>query len=148
MSEETTSKNEHQNGFATAEQLCGGGVKRRYRNETLPISKLTVRIRSLSEGEMGDYQAKLTRASRGGGMDIIASALKTANRRLIVLCLVDAQGNQILRNNHIGAMSDWDAADVNYLYTACAEHCGVSRDDIEELVKNSAGTPAGSPGSA
>ncbi len=144
MSEETTSKDEHQNGLATAEELCGdGGVVRRYRRETLPITGKKVRIRSLSEGEMTDYQAKLTRISRGGGVDIIASALKTANRRLIVLCLVDALGNLILRNNHVGAMIAWDSADVNYLYTVCTEHCGVSRDDIEQIVKNSAEIPAG-----
>lgn len=132
------------NELATAEDLCGGGeAPRRYRLETIPFTGKKVRIRSLRESEMGSYQDKLTRASRDGGMSIVPAMLKTAERRLIVLCLVDKDGNQLLRNNHVGAMSDWDAASVNYLYTACSEHCGVSRADIEQLIKNSAEAHAG-----
>ncbi len=142
MSEETqVVETQNTNGLATADELCGGGLKRRFCEKTLPFKGCKVRIRSLSEGEMGSYQDKLSRVGRQGGVEIIPGALKTANRRLIVLCLVDEQGNTILRNNHVGAMADWDAADVNYLYTACCEHCGVSREDLDQIVKNSAEAP-------
>ena len=125
-----------QNGLATAEQLMAvaGTGKRRFRDLSLPTNGLRVRIRSLTERELSRYQSA-TIASGGTGLK--RSKLEDASRRLIVLSLVDHDGNQLLGNGDADRLADWDAADTSFLYDECAKHCGINRSDIEDLVKNS-----------
>lgn len=122
------------NGLASAEQLFSGGLKRRYKTVDLPVSEHKVRIRSLSENEVSEYQS-VTVAS--GGTGLRRDRLRDANRRLIVLCLVDQAGNRILGKSHIAKLGEWDGADTAFLYDECVNHCGLNREDIEDLVKNS-----------
>jgi len=56
---------------------------------------------------------------------------------------VDADGNPILSDSDVMRLADWDAADTSFLYEECAKHCGINRQDIEDLVKNSEEIPAG-----
>lgn len=129
------------NGLATREQLLSATTgKRRHEKVTLPISKLRVRIRSLTERELSAYQS----ATLGTGGGVKKSKLEDASRRLIVLCVVDDEGNQVFQNADVGALANWDAADSGYLYDECAKHCGINRQDIEDLVKNSESIPADS----
>lgn len=127
------------NGLATAEQLMAATGKRRFKELSLPTSGLRVRIRSLTERELSRYQSA-TIASSGTGLK--RSKLEDASRRLILLCLVDHDGNQLLGNDDLLKLADWDAADTSFLYDECAKHCGINRSDIEDLVKNSDEIPA------
>lgn len=113
---------------------------RRHKYETLPISGLSVRIQSLTEAELSRYEMAVV----GTSDKAIArqARIEDAGRRLIVLCLVDTAGNRILNDSHNKLLAEWDAADSNYLYNACAAHVGLRRSDIEELVKNSERTNA------
>lgn len=113
---------------------------RRYKTETLPISCLTVRIQSLTESELSRYEMAVVGTSDKAATR--QARLEDAGRRLIILCLVDTAGNRILNETHSKQLAEWDAADSNYLYNACASHVGLRRGDIEELVKNSEGTVA------
>lgn len=133
--------------LANADQLFGKKLQRRHETLTLPISGNKVRIRSLSERELSAYQAATVSAN---GTGLRRNRLEDANRRLIVLCLVDGAGNRICNDNHVRKMENWDAADTSYLYEQCAEHVGVRTEDIEDLVKNSESTtdeekPSASP---
>ena len=124
-----------QNGLATAEQVMAAArKKRRFKNHTLPISGLKMRMRSLTEGEISRYQS-VTVANSGVGLK--RSKLEDASLRLIVLCLVDGDGNQLLKDNAVTDLTGWDHADSGSLYEECAKHCGINRSDIEDLVKNS-----------
>lgn len=132
------------NGLASAEQLMAATKgKRRFDRLRLPIAGLRCRIRSLMDRELSAYQSA-TIASGGTGLK--RSRLDDAARRLIVLCLVDNEGNRLFSdsNEHVEQFEEWDAADTSYLYDKCATHCGINRQDIEDLVKNSEEIPAGS----
>jgi hypothetical protein len=132
------------NSLATADQLraLGAKVKRRYKRlDPCPVSGVELRIQSLTEGEQTRYQGACM-ATRGAGL--LKSRLEDASRRLFVQCLVDAQGNRLLGDNETGVFVNWDSADTTFLYNECAEHCSISRDDIEDLVKNSEATPVAS----
>lgn len=138
------------NGLATAEQLraSGGKVVRRFKElDPLPVNGMKFRIQSMTEGELSKYQLAVV-ASRGQG--IVRARMEDAERRLFVHCLVDAEGNRMLNNSETAIFVDWDSADSADLFNACAGHCGVTRDDIEQLaahktsVKNSSETTAGS----
>ena len=123
------------NHLASEEELFGKKPARRYCELTMPISGHRVRIQSLTERELSRYQMA-TLASSGTGLK--RSRLEDANRRLIVLCLVDSAGNRLLNDSHLERLAEWDAADTAYLYDQCASHCGINRQDIEDLAKNSA----------
>ncbi|HUT92917.1 MAG TPA: hypothetical protein VMY37_25720 [Thermoguttaceae bacterium] len=132
-------------GIATREELfCAlGRTKRRYRMITLPVSGLSVRIQSLTEGELSRYQRRLF-AKGGRGFD--PQRMQSANRDLFVRCLVDDAGNRQLSDDEAEKLTDMDAADASVLYEACAEHCGIDRTDLGDLSKNSETTSAaGSP---
>jgi hypothetical protein len=139
-----------ENGYASAAQLFPGpgSLKRRYRDETLPVSNRRVRIQSLSEGEASRYIAE---SYKKDGTGVRRDKMVNANGRLISLCLVDQAGNRILGPEHVHRIADeWDAADAEFLFTVCREHCGLGQlGEGEILGKNdSSGTPDDSQPSA
>ena len=129
--------------LATFEELAATGGKRRFDKVTLPVCGLTVRIRSLFEEEVSDYQAKVM-AARDERQR--AARLRAANRLLIATCLVDEDGNPIVPDKEISKLAKLDGADTSYLYDECARHVGINTADVEELVGNSdQTTPSDSP---
>lgn len=136
-----------QGPLASVEDLFHSPPKRRYKRITLPVSGHTVRIRSLTELELSRYQAAVISSS---GQGVIKDRLVDANCRLLVLCLVDGEGNQMLTNKHLGQLLRWDGADTAYLYQETAKHVGVNSRDLDDLAKNSAAidvedSPSSSP---
>lgn len=126
--------------IATASDLFCSPLRRRYSVVgPLPVMGCHCRIRSLTEREMSSYQSAIFQSS---GMK--KARLEDAGRRLIALCLVDDQGNPICTPEHVATMADWDAADSHFLYNACAAHCGIKAEEIEDLVKNCEATSDGS----
>jgi len=108
--------------------------KRRYRDVPLPMMGLTVRIQSLTEKELSEYQAATLDRRRGGFRE---QRLLDANRRLIAACLVDGDGEKLCTcPEHIQRIASWDGMDTQVLYDACAEHSGITKQDIEDLVGN------------
>jgi len=126
--------------IASADDLFGQPAKRRYSVVgPLPVLGKRVRIQSLNELEVSSFQAA-TITQAGGGLN--RDRLIDANRRLISLCLVDKDGNRIIGKTQFPQLAQWDAADTQYLYDECAKHVGIHKGDIEDLAKNSDGTPA------
>ncbi|MFA7121298.1 MAG: hypothetical protein WC277_07435 [Bacilli bacterium] len=113
---------------------------RRYRTETLPVCGLTVRIQSLNEGELSAYYAKTAMAKSDAARE---TRVKNATRRLFALCLVDGDGNRLLTDADTEALAGLDARDSQMLASACQEHVGVTKGEIEDLVKNSEETADG-----
>lgn len=127
------------NGYASESELVSGELKRRYDDFTLPVADRKVRIQSLSELELSRYQAESFAAD---GRTIRKSMMLNANGRLIILCVVDAAGNRILNKSHLQKISTgWDGADSAALYDKCAEHCGITRQGVDAIAKNSDETP-------
>lgn len=124
--------------LANLEQLLkiGREKKRRYKDVTLPCSGLTVRLQSLTEWELSNYQTEML-SKKGPAGSFSKSKLLDANRRLFLLCIVDESGARMLNESHLPVLAEWDSADTSYLYEECSKHCGINRDDIEDLVKNS-----------
>lgn len=115
---------------------------RRYKNVTLPVSGNLCRIRSLMEGEKEAYEAATLSASGGVRKD----RLENARRRLIVLCLVDDNGDPLLTAGDLDTLKTLDGADMATLQNEIMEHVGFKPGDIEGLVKNSDGGRADSSG--
>jgi len=110
-------------------------MKRRYKTVDLPVSGLTVRIQSLTEREVADYQQEAFKKSGNG---LIPARLRDSGPRLIVRCVVDASGNRIMNASNVPQLLEWDSADSNCLQRACMDHCGIRDDEnLDGLVKNS-----------
>ena len=127
------------NSFA---ELSGGGPpKRRFAVVgPLPINRMSFRIRSLSEGQLSAYEAVSV-----GKDGFRPASMQTAGRRLIALCVVDADGNRLMTDEQANkVLAGWDSADTNFLYEAINAHIGRKKDDIEALAKNSETTTDGS----
>ena len=123
-----------------AELSSGGPPKRRFTVVgPLPINRLSFRIRSLSEGQLSNYEA----ASVGKeGFRVVS--MQTAGRRLIALCVVDGEGNRLMTDDQANkALTSWDSADTNFLHDAINQHIGRKKDDQEALAKNSETTTDG-----
>lgn len=116
--------------LATREHLLAA-PKRRFAEVEIP-GWGTVRIRSLSELERSRFEASI-RDKRG---QVSASKLIDLKCRLIVLCVVDTDGNPILSNNDIEQLRQQDSRLTNLLTEKIQEHCGITDNDIEEMEKN------------
>lgn len=118
-------------------QLAGlsqilGAKSRRYAVVNVPNIG-AVRISSLSEQERSAYESEfLAEDARPDVMQLLY-----AKRRLIVLCVVDAEGNRIMNEGHVEALGEVDSAATGLLFDKCREHCGFESGDVERLVKKS-----------
>ncbi len=123
--------------LANVAELFSGQANRRYLEVELPARGVTVRIQSLLAGEASRFQSALISPK---SRRIIQGRFEDATARLIVLCLVNANGDCILDKTHVGMIvNDWDNADVAYLGDICMAHCGMDPAEFEGLAKNSAG---------
>jgi len=121
--------------LASREELFANAFRRRFKELTLPVSGLRVRIRSLSEPELSAYSCQPISADGAG--KVRKARLEDATRRLICLSLADADGNRLLSDADAPSLAQWDSADTQYLRAAIAPFVGLQRGDVEDLVKNS-----------
>lgn len=116
-----------------------GMTERRYATVSFPERNMQFRIRSLSELERSDFETQTLR--RDG--DIELELVKQSKRHLVALCVVDEVGKTLLNYpDDVEALKPIDGMVTGRLYDACRKHCGFEREDIEDLVKNSARTSA------
>lgn len=127
------------------------GCKRRYGTHALS-SGVVVRFQSLTEAEQSEHEMEVFQRDGTGllmrddqGNLVRDEIAITQNRcRLIVLTLVDEDGNRMLSNADIPQVELLDAADTRALYQAIQEHCGMlERRDAKKNASstNSAPTP-------
>lgn len=122
--------------MVTRDELLGI-TARRYRDVT--IGNLHFRIRNLTDGEKSDFEAAVLNSE---GKFSLAK-IKRQRRRLIVACLVDAEGQPLLQPGDEALLERVDGAVTSRLYDECRVHCGFEDGDIEDLVKNSVGSRDG-----
>lgn len=119
------------NGFITRDAILAP-AKRRFA-EVAIRSWGKFRIRSLTELERSRFEASI-RDKRG---QVIADKMVDLKCRLIVLAVVDNEGNQLLTNSDIEQLRQQDSKLTNELVDFIQKHCGISDVDLEDLEKNS-----------
>jgi hypothetical protein len=118
------------NGYATREAFLRP-LARRFRDFELP-SLGKIRIRSLTELERSKFEASC-RDKKG---NLSNNRLLDVKCRMIVLCVVDGEGNPILTNNDIDQLRQQDSRVTNKLFDEIQDHCGISDEDLGDLEKN------------
>jgi len=118
------------NGYATIDELLSlREAPRRYRDVVLPVSKLKLKIQSLTEKEKSDFEAD---AMNRDGTGASLSRIKDSRRRFIQKCVVEPK----IETAHIAHLGGIDGADLGHLHTECAAHAGWSAEDIAKLEGN------------
>ncbi len=137
MSEDTNGS-----GLTKAEDLVVRPAKRRFKTlAPTPVSGMRFRITSLTAGEFARHERAVF-SSKG---KVIPARVEDVSERLIVLCVVDADGNRLMTRADVQNIKDkWDAADTQFMYEECAIHIGVDAEEMDAVRKNFEGTPASS----
>lgn len=125
-------------GLATRDILLRAPV-RRFKLVDIP-GWGKFRVRSLTELERSRFEASI----RDKNGNVSPTKLIDLKCRLIVLCVVDADGNQLLTNGDIDQLRQQDSRYTNQLVTEIQSHCGISDEDMGDLEKNCEATTAGS----
>lgn len=128
-----------QNGFITREAALQRKPRRFAEIEIEGWGKF--RIRSLTERERS---AQFEASIRGANGQVVHRKLGDLKCQLIVLTVVDADGNLLFTNNDIPELREQDSALTNTLVDFIHKHCRINATDLEELEKNSAATSAAS----
>jgi hypothetical protein len=124
--------------LSTLDELFGQVIKRRFKIlDPLPVSGLQLRIRSLTEAELSDFNAEQLKKD---GTGLSAAKMKDSNRKLIALCVVDSEGNRLIPDTQRGRIAEWDSADTQVVYNECANWVGLKSDFLETFAKNSGTT--------
>lgn len=93
-----------------------------------------VRIQSLTEREMSAYQSGFL--NKHG--EPVQGKIAEMRRRIIALCVVDADGKRLLTDQDADAIGNGDSAVMGKIQEEIQEHIAFGSDeDLEELAKNS-----------
>lgn len=142
MSEDQSPATTNGSKLTKAEDLFVRPAKRRFKIIDLtPVSQMRFRIVSLTAGEFATHERQMF-SSKGR---VIMARVEDAVERLIVLCVVDENGNRLMTRADVQNIKDkWDAADTQHVYEQCALHIGVDAEEMDAVRKNLQGTPASS----
>ena len=114
------------NGYVSRDKLFSKPVKRRYADAQIEGFGL-VRMRSLTARDKSRFDA----AALDSKGRVNTKSLLTANARLIVICLVDSEGNPIFSDNDVDKLLDMDSGVIEKLSEACGVHCGITGEEPE-----------------
>ena len=134
-------------GLLDRNALLAKNKKRRYQELELPTGGM-VRIQSLTEAEQSQYETdmlsggepKNVRGKRKDGdnrLQLSKKALLVARLKLIVKCLVDAEGVRLFKDEEYTALEEMDAADTKVIFDACDAMLKSDNDYFEEILGNS-----------
>ena len=105
------------NGYADKASILR--CERRYRDVETPAG--VVRIRSFTARERGVIEQEKPEQMRA---------------RLVVLGVVDKEGNRIFADENLDAVLESDSAVVAAISDAIIDHIGISEADVEGIEKN------------
>ena len=94
---------------------------------------LTVWVRGMSAAERDAFEADLL---QGKGKNTSVN-YRNMRAKLLVRCVVDAEGNRIFNPDDVGRLGQKSAKALTRRYNIATELSGVSDEDVEELMGNS-----------
>ena len=103
-----------------------------------------VRLQSLTGAERDQFEESILGAkNKDGSREVVTKNLRA---KLVALSVVDQDGKRIFNAEDAFALGEKNAAPLDRLFAAAQKLSGISKDDVEDMVKNSGtGQDAGSP---
>lgn len=102
-----------------------------------------VRVRGLTGAERDQYESTILKM-RGTNAQL---NLVNARAKLVALSVVDEEGARLFSDDDVVALSKKSAAALERVFDAAQRLSGLRPADIEEMTKNSVGSPNGGSGS-
>ena len=99
----------------------------------------TVRVKNLTASERDAFEDSTT-TQRGNNLELNR---KNFRAKLVALCVVDEDGKRIFGDADIHKLGAKSAAAMDLLFAAASRLSGISKDDEDELLKNSESDPSG-----
>lgn len=129
-------------GLLTREQILQA-QDRSYKDVKCPEWGGSVRIQSLSGAERDAFEeAILGQKNRDGSREVVTKNLRA---KLVAMSAVDKDGNRLFSMDDVMVLGEKNAAPLDRLFSAAQKLSGISKDDVDELTKNSGtGQGAGS----
>lgn len=108
----------------------------------VPEWETWVRVKGLNGRERDEFEVSIT-VGKGKNRDV---NMRNMRAKLIVLSVVDERGAALFTEGDVEALGAKSAAALEKIFDVARELSGLSDQDVEELLKNSAsGQPEGSP---
>jgi len=104
----------------------------------------TVRVKALTGSERDAFESEIVQRN---GKNITQN-LKNIRARLVVMAVVDEQGNRLFGFRDIEALGEKSAKALDRVFAVAQELSGLRDEDVDELAKNSVATPGDSSSSA
>src|SRR3990167_1943243 len=105
-------------------------------------------VRSLSAGEKARWEYEpisINNNAKQGASSVTLTKdrMVTARERLVELAVCNEDGSRFFKDGDASAMGRKNASVVSELYDVAARLSGITKEDLETIVKNSEGSPAG-----
>lgn len=102
-----------------------------------------VRIKSLSGAERDLFEESILGSkNKDGSREVVTKNLRA---KLVAMTAVDKDGKQLFSLDDVQVLGEKNAAPLDRLFAVAQKLSGISKDDVEEMVKNSGtGQDAGS----
>jgi len=104
----------------------------------------TVRVKNLTASERDAFEESTT-TQRGNNLELNH---KNFRAKLVALCVVDEEGKRLFDDKDIHKLGAKSAAAMDLLFAAASRLSGISKDDEDELLKNSDGDQSDDSSSA
>jgi hypothetical protein len=99
----------------------------------------TVYVRTISGRERDDFEESML-TGKGKNRQVNTRNIRA---KLCALCLCDVNGVPLFGNEDVDALGQKSAAALDRLFTVATRLNGISKEDVEELAKNSPSAPHG-----
>jgi hypothetical protein len=116
---------------------------RRVESVDVPEWGGSVMVRSLTGTERDQYEATIL-SMRGTDVKV---TLANAHAKLVARACVDDAGTRLFTDDDVTGLGRKNAAALERVYTVAARLSGLSKSDVDEMVKNSDALPSGAFGS-
>lgn len=131
-------------GYLSKEQILAADDLP-YEDVNVPEWGGVVRVRGLTGSERGWWESQLSEVTpeedEGGDTRMkMAFHMERMRVTLCTLCLVDAHGARLFKENEVRALGQKSALALNRVYDVAARISGISKEAVERAAKLSGGT--------
>lgn len=95
-----------------------------------------VLVRALSGAERDRFESSVMMTNKRGDREV---NLRNMRAKLVVLSCIDAKGERLFADADVAVLGDKSASALQRVYDVAAKLSGISKDDAEDLAKNSSG---------
>jgi hypothetical protein len=97
-------------------------------------------VRGLSGAERDRFEASVLQTNKRGDREV---NLRNMRAKLAVLSCVDDSGQRLFQDSDVAVIGEKSASALQRIYDVAAKLSGISKDDAEELAKNSSADLSG-----